>query len=48
MAKTEEKTGQICKDLSGTIETYFEMNEGNHFREPELRTAKGIAWILNR
>ena len=25
----------------------LEMNEGNHFREPDLRTAKGFAWLLN-
>lgn len=25
----------------------LEWNEGNHFREPELRTAKGFAWLLH-
>ena len=29
------------------IDTVFESNPGNHFREPELRTAKGIAWVLD-
>ncbi len=24
----------------------LEWNEGNHFRDPELRTAKGLAWLL--
>ncbi len=47
MAKVEENTGRIADDLAGTINVFFEMNEGNHFRDPELRTAKGIAWILN-
>ena len=28
------------------IDTVFESNPGNHFREPALRTAKGIAWAL--
>ena len=28
------------------IETIFEMNPGNHFRDAEQRMAKGIAWIL--
>lgn len=28
------------------IETEFELNPGNHFQEPELRSAKGIAAIL--
>ena len=26
----------------------LEWNEGNHFRNPELRTAKAIAWCLNK
>lgn len=26
----------------------LEWNQGNHFREPDLRTAKGFAWLLNR
>ena len=30
------------------IETILEWNEGNHFREPELRMAKGFAWVINR
>ncbi len=25
----------------------LEWNEGNHFREPDLRTAKAFAWLLN-
>ena len=24
----------------------LEMNQGNHFKEPDLRTAKGFAWLL--
>ncbi|SDB11638.1 hypothetical protein [Butyrivibrio sp. INlla16] len=28
------------------IETTFEMNPGNHFKDADLRLAKGIAWIL--
>ena len=28
------------------IETILEWNEGNHFREPELRMAKGFAWAM--
>ena len=46
MAKVEENTGKIAHDLAGTLNVFYEMNEGNHFRDPELRTAKGIAWIL--
>ena len=27
--------------------TLLEWNEGNHFTEPEIRTAKGLAWCLD-
>lgn len=30
-------------DLNATLE----WNEGNHFTEPEIRTAKGFAWCIN-
>ena len=33
---------------SNGIETVLEWNEGNHFRGPELRMAKGFAWVMNR
>ena len=29
-------------------ECILEMNQGNHFKEPDLRTAKGFAWLLSR
>ena len=25
----------------------LEMNQGNHFKEPDIRTARGFAWLLN-
>lgn len=28
-------------------ECKLEMNPGNHFKEPDIRTAKGFAWLLN-
>lgn len=28
------------------VETVFEKNPGNHFKEPDVRMAKGIAWAL--
>ncbi len=37
---------QILQDR-GT-ETLFERNPGNHFSEPALRSAKGIAWMLSQ
>ena len=29
------------------IHTILEWNQGNHFKEPELRMAKGFAWLLS-
>lgn len=31
-----------------SVPTVFEQNPGNHFKEPALRMAKGIAWALGR
>ena len=28
--------------------TTFEWNEGNHFAETDLRTAKAFAWCINQ
>ena len=36
---------QIYEESNG-IETALEWNEGNHFREPELRMVKGFAWAM--
>ncbi len=30
------------------MDTILEWNEGNHFKDTEVRTAKGFAWLLNR
>ncbi len=29
------------------VETTLEWNSGNHFKEPDIRTAKAFAWVLN-
>jgi len=29
------------------IKTILEWNEGNHFRDPDIRMAKGFAWLMN-
>ncbi len=34
------QTDPVCS------ECVLEMNPGNHFREPDIRTAKGFAWLL--
>ena len=36
---------QIYEDAGG-VKSGLEWNEGNHFREPELRMAKGYAWVI--
>lgn len=37
---------QILQDRGA--KTLFERNPGNHFSEPALRSARGIAWMLER
>jgi len=38
---------QIYEETDGMVTT-LEWNEGNHFRDPELRTAKGFAWVMKQ
>lgn len=47
MATVEDKTRGIseCYKAKG-YDVFFEMNQGGHFNDPELRTAKGIAWLI--
>ncbi|MBR1669638.1 MAG: alpha/beta hydrolase [Butyrivibrio sp.] len=43
----EDRTREIHEHFkSSSIDTVFEMNPGNHFRDADMRLAKGIAWIL--
>ena len=47
------QVGQAIRDIHGQLERAgtvctLEWNEGNHFREPEKRMAKGFAWLLNK
>ena len=38
---------EIYSDLQkGRIDCTFEWNEGNHFRDSDLRTAKAFAWVM--
>ncbi len=49
LASSEEKTRRMYEYFrSGGIETVFEMNPGNHFRDPCGRTARGILRIILR
>ncbi len=47
MSQVETRTRAV-RDLLAErgVPVTLEMNPGNHFREPDLRTAKGISWIL--
>ena len=43
----EDKTREIYESYKALgIETVFEMNPGNHFKDADLRLAKGIAWAI--
>ena len=49
MAQVETRTRAVRNLLyERGVEVTLEMNPGNHFREPDMRTAKGIKWILER
>ncbi|MCR5282432.1 MAG: esterase [Lachnospiraceae bacterium] len=37
---------QLLKDQG--IDTVLEWNEGNHFRDADLRVAKAFAWLINK
>ena len=34
--------------LSKGVDAVFETNPGNHFRDADIRLAKGISWVLSR
>ncbi len=47
LSTVENKTTKIYEKYKNMgIDTVFEMNPGNHFKDSDLRLAKGIAWIL--
>ncbi|MGN0949414.1 MAG: esterase [Mitsuokella sp.] len=47
MATVEDKLRGIYAQLQmQPLKSTLEMNPGNHFRDPELRTAKAFAWVL--
>ena len=59
LGKKEEKTrntltasvGNVMRDIysliSQEINAIMEWNDGNHFKEPDLRMAKGFSWLIN-
>ncbi|MBR5341932.1 MAG: hypothetical protein IK151_08430 [Erysipelotrichaceae bacterium] len=46
MSKVENNTIEICNHLKNKIKAAYFVNEGNHFKDPDLRTAKDIKYIL--
>ena len=38
---------ELLESDAGCNACTLEMNQGNHFKEPDLRTAKGFAWLLS-
>ena len=49
MRNVLNSTGELYRHYDALgIKTVFEMNEGNHFSETELRMARGIRWLLNK
>ena len=47
MATVEDNTRALAELYkSKGYNVLFEMNQGSHFNDPALRTAKGIAWLL--
>lgn len=41
------KQHEILENL-GNVKTVLEWNEGNHFKNPDIRTAKGFLWVMNK
>ncbi len=49
MRTVQERTEEIAAHYAGMgIDTHFQLNPGNHFKNVLRRTAAGIAWILDR
>ncbi len=45
--RVEDKTKEIYEHYKDSgIDTVFELNPGNHFKDADIRLGKGIAWIL--
>ena len=47
LSTVEDKTKETYVHYKNSgIDTAFELNPGNHFKDADIRLAKGIAWIL--
>ena len=48
MARVADCIRQQNRLFEGKADHVLEWNPGNHFRDPEVRTAKAFAWCINR
>lgn len=49
MATVGDKTREVKEILEEQeIETILEWNQGNHFKDADVRTAKGFVWAMNQ
>ena len=47
MATVAQRIREAYKNLQGqNIKSVLEWNEGNHFKEADLRTAKAFSWVM--
>ena len=46
MSQVGDAVRYIYDRLKADVDVTLEWNEGNHFKEPDLRMAKGFAWCL--
>ena len=49
LQKTEDVFRTLCEHYrSGGLASVFELNPGNHYRDMDLRMAKGYCWLLSQ
>ena len=49
LQKTEDVFRTLCEHYrSGSLASVFELNPGNHYRDMDLRMAKGYCWLLSQ
>ena len=49
MSTVGDRIREAYETLNGSgVDCMLEWNKGNHFKEPDLRTAKAFAWVMSR
>ena len=46
MAAVGENIRALYCSLSESVSCVLRINEGNHFAEPDIRTAKAFLWVI--